>query len=183
VSHRRGGRVACGRHRPSPPGRTRRNRGPSVRTLSQPRRSGGSPCDIRLASTPLGLSQRPDHGAGDRREEDLRPAVAATLPGRAATGGHGRRRPHVRATGRGGAGRPPPSEHADVMKAGRRARRRRDGRLRKPSAASRRAQFGARRSVPLRPSTAGASRRRQAHRHLRARTRYAFVKTAVIQSC
>jgi hypothetical protein len=45
----------AGRHRPSPPGRTRRNRGPSVRTLSLPRRSRGSPGDIRLASTPLGV--------------------------------------------------------------------------------------------------------------------------------
>jgi hypothetical protein len=52
---RRDGRVACGRHRPSPPGRTRRNRGPSVRTRSLPRRSKGFSRDIRLASTPLGV--------------------------------------------------------------------------------------------------------------------------------
>jgi hypothetical protein len=70
-----------------------------------------------------GFAYATDHGAGDRRDEDLRPAVVAIMPGRAVTGGHGRRPPHARATGRGGAGRPPPSEHADLMKAGRRARR------------------------------------------------------------
>jgi hypothetical protein len=48
----------------------------------------------------LGLSQRPgSRGRRSRREEDLRPAVAAILPGRAATGGHGRRPPHARAVG------------------------------------------------------------------------------------
>jgi hypothetical protein len=51
--------------------------------------------------------------------------------------------------------------------------------VRKPRAASRRAQFGGRRSAPLRPVTESARRRRQAHRQLRPRTRYAFVKTAV----
>jgi hypothetical protein len=35
----------------------------------------------------------------------------------------GRRPPHARAAGRRGAGRQPPSEHADVTNAGRRARR------------------------------------------------------------
>ncbi len=119
----------------------------------------------------------------------------------------GRHRPSAaRATGRRGAGRPPPSEHADLTKAGRRARRwwrvdfgprdpcrgdrlcrcmprtrpswkpapsrRASGRVRKPSAASRRAQFGGRRSVPRRPISAGARRRRQAHPHLRPWTRY-----------
>jgi hypothetical protein len=41
-------------------------------------------------------------------------------------------------------------------------------RVRKPSAASRRAEFGGRRSVPLRPITAGARRRRQASATSRA---------------
>jgi hypothetical protein len=67
--------------------------------------------------------------------------------------------------------------HATVAEASR--SRRGGGRVRKPSAASRRAQFGGRRSVPLRPITAGARRSRQAHRHVRPRTRYAFVKSAV----
>jgi hypothetical protein len=53
----------------------------------------------------------------------MRTRGCATLPGRAATGGHGRRPPHARATGRRGAGRQPPSEHADVTNAGRRVRR------------------------------------------------------------
>jgi hypothetical protein len=121
---RRGGSVACGRHRPSPPGRTRRNRGPSVRTRSLPRRSRGSPRDIRLASTPLGVfSTARITGPEIAARRTCAPRLSATLPGRAATGGHGRRPPHARALGRGGAGRPPPSEHADLMTAGRRARR------------------------------------------------------------
>jgi hypothetical protein len=110
--------------------------------------------------------------------------------------------------------RPPAaSEHADLMNAGRRARRgcrvdfrlrdpcrgneqrrcvprtrpswkpipsrRGGGRARKPSAASRRAQFGGRRSVPPRPISVGARRRRQAAPARRPRSRYVLVKTAV----
>jgi hypothetical protein len=41
-------------------------------------------------NTAWGFLNGPDHGAGDRREEDLIPAVVAIMPGRAATGGHGR---------------------------------------------------------------------------------------------
>jgi hypothetical protein len=118
------GRFACGRHRPSPPGRTPRNRGPSVRTLSLPRRSRGSPRDIRLASTPPGAlptSRITGPEIAAMRTCDLRLLRSCpAAPLRVATA---RRPPHARATGCGGAGRPPPSEHADLMKAGRRARR------------------------------------------------------------
>jgi hypothetical protein len=56
-------------------------------------------------NTACGFAYDTDHAARDRRDEDLRLAVGATLSGRAATGGHGRCPPHARATGRGGAGR------------------------------------------------------------------------------
>ena len=45
---------------------------------------GFSPRHPSRVNTAWGCLTGPDHGAGDRREEDLRPAVAATLPGRAA---------------------------------------------------------------------------------------------------
>jgi hypothetical protein len=70
---RRGGSLARGRHRPSPPGRTHRNRGPSVRTLSLPRRSRVLPATSVSRQHRLGLSQRP--GSRGRRSPRGGPAT------------------------------------------------------------------------------------------------------------
>jgi hypothetical protein len=94
---RRDGRVACGRHRPSPPGG---RAGTAVLRSVRARCRGDHgvlPATSVSRQHRLGLSQRPgSRGRRSPRGGSLRPAVRATLPGRAATGGPGRPRDRPR---------------------------------------------------------------------------------------
>jgi hypothetical protein len=74
------GRFACGRHRPSPPGRTRRNRafGPYARAAAAIK--GFSRRHPSRVNTTWGFAYDTDHAARDRRDEDCDPRLSRSCP-------------------------------------------------------------------------------------------------------